>query len=99
MRFDSEPLRLVCCLFAMAKHRKLRRPARAQNRAVESDTGHQQLRQPSDRAMNLSAIVLFAAVLLVVYSRVADAPFVYDDEITIVSNSSLTRLWPLWGDA
>ena len=71
----------------------------ARNGAVESGTGYQQLLRPSDRVMNLAAILLFAAVLFAVYSRVANAPFVHDDELTIKLNSSLTRLWPLWGDS
>ena len=49
-------------------------------------------------------IELFAAALLVgavwiVYGPSLDAPFVNDDEISIVENESIRQLVPLWGDA
>ncbi len=44
----------------------------------------------------LGALVIAAAVTAI-YRRALDAPFVFDDQSTVVSNPSITQLWPLVG--
>ena len=44
------------------------------------------------------ALVLGGA-LWAVYNRAMDSPFLFDDSSSVVKNSSITRLWPLVGDA
>ena len=46
--------------------------------------------------MVAGAVILGAAVCLV-YAGAVDAPFVFDDESSVVGNPSITRLWPLIG--
>src|SRR5262245_19640082 len=53
----------------------------------------------SDRVMNLVAVALFAAALVTMYSRVSNAPFIFDDEEAVQTNAAIRSLWPLWGDA
>lgn len=48
-------------------------------------------------AVALGVLVLWGAVAIS-YGRVLDAPFIFDDAATILSNPSITRLWPLFGD-
>jgi tetratricopeptide (TPR) repeat protein len=52
----------------------------------------------SDGAMNLAAAALLAAVLLVLYTPVLNAPYIFDDEEAIQTNASIRRLWPLSAD-
>jgi tetratricopeptide (TPR) repeat protein len=47
------------------------------------------------RATICAAIGLSA--LVVVYGRAAHAPFVHDDNISVLNNPSILRLWPLFG--
>src|SRR5689334_18351968 len=83
----------------MPKKRKPQQPASTQTRRAQRDNVNGGWAGLSDRAVNILAFVLYAAVLLSIYWRVLDAPFVYDDELTVRRNASITRLWPLWGDA
>ncbi len=46
----------------------------------------------------MSAVVV-GCLVAVVYGRVLDAPFIFDDEPTIVDNASIRRLAVPWGDA
>ena len=45
------------------------------------------------------ALAIIARVLMALYVPASDAPLVYDDSNSITHNPSITRLWPLWGDA
>jgi tetratricopeptide (TPR) repeat protein len=53
--------------------------------------------QPRSRAAILTTFVVIAVVVGVVYGRAARAPFVHDDNISILGNPSIVRLWPLVG--
>lgn len=55
-------------------------------------------RTPRDVPAWLAFVVLTAAIGLV-YGATIDAPFIFDDLISIEQNPSIVRLWPLWGDA
>jgi len=45
------------------------------------------------------ALVVLAAAVSIVYGRALDAPFIFDDSISVLQNRSITVLWPLFGDA
>jgi protein O-mannosyl-transferase len=45
------------------------------------------------------AFTVLAVVVGVVYGRAARAPFVHDDNISVLGNPSIVRLWPLFGSA
>ncbi len=45
------------------------------------------------------AALLLAVALGIVYGRAARAPFVHDDNISVLHNPSIVRLWPLFGTA
>jgi len=47
---------------------------------------------------SLVVAILLAACVGVIYSRALHAPFVFDDQSTVLSNPSITQLWPLVGD-
>ncbi len=47
----------------------------------------------------LGTFVVLALVVLAVYGRALDAPFIFDDLPAVVHNPSIVRLWPLIGDA
>jgi protein O-mannosyl-transferase len=51
----------------------------------------------SSLTYRLLALVLLAGTLGLIYYRVLNAPFVYDDEIAVVKNTSIRQLWPLSG--
>jgi len=82
----------------MARKRRPGRRAQTKRGRTDSESEAPKVDRRWDWAWNLGAVVGIGAVLFVVYFGVLDAPFVYDDEITIESNSSIARLWPLVGD-
>ena len=45
------------------------------------------------------ALLALAAAVWAVYGRSLAAPFFFDDTFSVVENESITRLWPLFGDA
>src|SRR3954453_1125347 len=45
----------------------------------------------------LGVVVLCGAVLLL-YGRTLHAPFIFDDAATVLTNPSILKLWPLFGD-
>jgi tetratricopeptide (TPR) repeat protein len=47
----------------------------------------------------VAVLALLGGTLWVVYGRALEAPFVFDDSVSVVTNPSITRLWPLVGDA
>jgi len=49
------------------------------------------------RTAGYTAFALLALVIGVVYGRAARAPFVHDDNISVLANPSIVRLWPLVG--
>jgi tetratricopeptide (TPR) repeat protein len=51
----------------------------------------------SGRASGWTAFAVLAVVVGAVYGRAARAPFVHDDNISILGNPSIVRLWPLFG--
>jgi protein O-mannosyl-transferase len=51
------------------------------------------------RTAGWSTFVLLALVIGVIYGRAAHAPFVHDDNISVLTNPSIVRLWPLFGTA
>ncbi len=53
---------------------------------------------PRELPARLALIVLAAAVWLV-YCRSLDAPFIFDDSLSVLQNRSIAALWPLVGDA
>jgi tetratricopeptide (TPR) repeat protein len=44
------------------------------------------------------AFIVLAVAICLVYGSTIDAPFIFDDLISIEQNPSIVRLWPLWGD-
>ncbi len=49
--------------------------------------------------MTAAAFLLLACAAWFVYSRALDVPFVFDDSVSVVRNESISKLWPLIGDA
>jgi tetratricopeptide (TPR) repeat protein len=47
----------------------------------------------------LVAIAVVAGAVWAVYGRAVDAPFLFDDPLSIENNSSIRQLWPLVGNA
>jgi protein O-mannosyl-transferase len=45
--------------------------------------------------LHLSASIALGGTVWVVYSRAADAPFIFDDIGSVVRNGSIVKLWPL----
>jgi Flp pilus assembly protein TadD len=43
------------------------------------------------------AIVVLAAAVGAVYGRSLDAPFLFDDDVSVLTNGSIRSLWPLMG--
>src|SRR3954468_1921338 len=56
-------------------------------------------RARSSRSAALASAIAVALVISAVYARSLEAPFIFDDTPAIVQNPSITRLWPLVGDA
>ncbi len=56
-------------------------------------------RTASGRPSTWAAAAVLALFIGVVYGPAADAPFIFDDAIAIVRNSSIVSLWPLVGTA
>lgn len=55
-------------------------------------------RAPGNTVQALAVAVLLGGALWVVYGRSLDAPFVFDDSSSVVTNPSIKQLWPLVGD-
>ncbi len=53
--------------------------------------------QPTARSAALTTFAVIAVVVSVVYGRAAHAPFVHDDNTSVLNNPSIVRLWPLVG--
>lgn len=53
----------------------------------------------ADRMRALGTALLLAAVVVLIYGRAIDSPFIFDDLPGIVDNPSIVRLWPPIGDA
>jgi protein O-mannosyl-transferase len=58
---------------------------------------------PRPRAMGdtmqaIAVALLLGGALWLVYGAALDAPFIFDDADSVLSNSSITQLWPLVGD-
>jgi tetratricopeptide (TPR) repeat protein len=66
------------------------------SRASADDEHRATLPEP---ALAAGGFLLLAIVALAVYWRVLAAPFVFDDQASIVRNPSIVRLWPLIGEA
>jgi tetratricopeptide (TPR) repeat protein len=49
------------------------------------------------RAAAWSAFTILAALIGIVYGRAARAPFVHDDNMSVLGNPSIVRLWPAFG--
>jgi cytochrome c-type biogenesis protein CcmH/NrfG len=45
------------------------------------------------------AFCVLAAAVWAVYARALDAPWIFDDSLSVLQNRSITSLWPLVGDA
>jgi hypothetical protein len=43
------------------------------------------------------ALVVLAAAAWAVYGRAIDAPFIFDDDVSVLTNGSIRSLWPLVG--
>ena len=51
------------------------------------------------RVAALTAFAILVVLIGVVYGRAARAPFVHDDNISVLGNASIVRLWPAFGTA
>ncbi len=51
------------------------------------------------RAFRALQFALLAGAVCLVYGRALESPFIFDDDVSIVKNTSITRLWPLLGDS
>ena len=56
-------------------------------------------RVPSSLVWNVAAVIVLAAATSIVYRGAIHAPFIFDDRQNVLGNPSITRLWPLLGDA
>ncbi len=50
-------------------------------------------------AWSLGASVLLGGMVWLVYGRIVDSPFIFDDRISVTENPSIVRLWPPIGDS
>jgi tetratricopeptide (TPR) repeat protein len=55
--------------------------------------------QAGSRAAGWTAFVVLAVLIGAIYGRAAHAPFVHDDNTSVLNNPSIVRLWPLLGTA
>jgi protein O-mannosyl-transferase len=62
-------------------------------------TDSSQDRKASARAAGWTAFAVLAAVVGVVYGQGVHAPFVHDDNTSVLGNPSIVHLWPLFGTA
>ncbi len=51
------------------------------------------------KILPIVSLALLAGAAWIVYGRALNAPFVFDDSATVIENYSITRLWPLLGNA
>jgi tetratricopeptide (TPR) repeat protein len=49
--------------------------------------------------MTIAFVMLLSLAVGLVYARITDAPFIFDDADSIERNPSIVKLWPLVGDA
>ena len=50
------------------------------------------------KAFIVAAFALLAGAAWIVYGRALDAPFVFDDSVSVGKNTSIRKLWPLFGE-
>ena len=50
------------------------------------------------KILSAAAIALLAGAAWIVYGRALDAPFVFDDSVSVGKNTSIRKLWPLFGE-
>ncbi len=50
-------------------------------------------------AWSLLASILLGGIVWLVYVRIIDSPFIFDDRISVAENPSIVRLWPPIGDS
>jgi protein O-mannosyl-transferase len=53
----------------------------------------------SETALSVGSFLVLAVAVLGIYARAVDAPFVFDDRVSVLGNPSIVKLWPLIGDA
>ena len=70
-------------------------PAPAKAEATPAPRAHRLASAP----YGLVAVAVLAGAVWAVYGRSVDAPFVFDDKVSIIGNTSIEQLWPLVGDA
>ena len=44
--------------------------------------------------LRLAAALLLGAIVLAVYARGLNSPFIFDDQFSVLENGSIARLWP-----
>ena len=66
--------------------------------AATAAATHRAAMRPWARPRHLLAVILLAVSVAVIYGRALEAPFIFDDKLSVVDNPSIRALWPLWGD-
>ena len=51
------------------------------------------------KIFSVVGVALIVGAVWIVYGRALNAPFVFDDSVSVIDNRSIIRLWPLVGDA
>jgi tetratricopeptide (TPR) repeat protein len=80
----------------MSKSEKRRTPSEAPKKAAPSPTAESSLLQTWK--WTLLTLALVGGAVIIVYGRAIDSPFIFDDQMSVVTNPSIVRLWPLVGD-
>src|ERR1044072_7855896 len=52
-----------------------------------------------DLGLGLLTLVIFSAIAWGIYARALNFPFIFDDQLSVVSHTSITQRVPLWGEA
>jgi tetratricopeptide (TPR) repeat protein len=68
-------------------------------RSKPTSNHHHDAAPPPPRELSAwLALVVLAAAVWIVYGRSLDAPFIFDDSLSVLQNRSIAALWPLVGD-
>lgn len=59
---------------------------------------HEPIASPPSDAAAWLALVVLAVATWAIYGRALAAPFIFDDQYSLLQNRSITSLWPLIGD-
>ena len=78
---------------------KKKRPRTSQAVPLSADAASRNPATALEKAAkSLAALVIISGAAWIVFGRAVDAPFILDDASSVSQNSSIRKLWPLFGD-